>query len=113
MAAGSNPPASPLVFVAQAGSAHTHTGLIGGGGGHGALLMTPLMLCSAGTGRETDKRTDGQTGYAVYLKRSGRYQPVANVCVCVCVCALPFVAVDVLLHTRCHLCRSWVDHPIC
>jgi len=57
MAAGSNPPARPLVFVAQAGGAvrgsSTHTGLISGS--HGTLLINPLMLCGARTDRETDK----------------------------------------------------------
>ena len=59
MAAGSNPPARPLVFDAQAGcavSGSTHTGLISGS--HRTLLITLLMLCGANMDRETDKQTD-------------------------------------------------------
>ena len=93
-AAGSNPPARPLVFATQAGcavSGSTQTGLISGS--HRAPLITLLMLCAAGTdGGGTDKQTDRQTGFTSTLKESARYQPVAvlvctrgRVCVCVCV----------------------------
>lgn len=86
-AAGSNPPARPLVFATQAGcavSGSTHTGLISGS--HRAPLITLLMLRAAGTDRGTDKQTDRQTGFTSTLKESARYQPVlVRVCACVCV----------------------------
>lgn len=66
MAAGSNPPARPLVFATQAGSTvsgSTHTGLISDS--HRAILITPLTLSGAGTDRETN--TQGQTGGQVSL----------------------------------------------
>ncbi len=59
MAAGSNPPARPLVFATQAGSAVSgsiHVGLISGS--HRAPLITLLMLHGARTDRGTDKQTD-------------------------------------------------------
>lgn len=83
MAAGSNPLARPLVFATQAGSAvsgSTHTGLISGS--HRALLITLLMLCSARTDRETDKKTDGRTGFTSHLKKEPEWQLSAHACVC-------------------------------
>lgn len=59
MAAGSNPPARPLVFATQARravSGSTHTGLISGS--HRAPLTTLLMFCGAETDREADRQPD-------------------------------------------------------
>lgn len=87
MAAGSNPPARPLVFATQAGSAvsgSTHTGLISDS--HRAILITPLMLCGAGTDGEMSMQTDRRTGFTSRIKKEPESQVSAHACVCACVC---------------------------
>ena len=95
-AAGSNPPARPLVFATQAGcavSGSTQTGLISGS--HRAPLITLLMLRAAGTDGGGG-RTNRPTGRQVSLPHLKRAPGISlslclcarvGVCVCVCVCA--------------------------
>lgn len=84
MAAGSNPPARPLVFATQAGSAvsgSTHTGLISDS--HRAILITPLMLCGAGTDGEMSMQTDRQADRFHFPHKERAREPGISSSLCV------------------------------